>query len=145
MPNVLIIHHVEPMWKDSFDQDEYEYIEEILQHLEENEYDKVIITSMEGDYYPPLKAAADVLEDWAYGWEDPEEQPEWYEANQIDPNDIIRANGHDYTYLYPWIKELVGSEVTVMGGAQYECLADLCDSLHHLSIPYTKVAELIYG
>ena len=145
MPNVLIIHHVEPIWKNGFKMEEDEYIEAIVNHVSENEYDKVIITSFEGDYYPELKRISDSLEDWTYGWEDPEEQPAWYEICKIDPNDIIRASGHEFTYVYPWIKELVGCEVTLMGGAQYECLADLCDSLHHLSIPYTKVKELIYG
>ena len=45
MQNVLIIHHVEPMWERSFGRYVEEYLESIVNYVEEQDYDHVILTS----------------------------------------------------------------------------------------------------
>jgi hypothetical protein len=146
MRKILILHHVEPMWEDGFDKDVFDYMMDIIRHIEQQNYDKVILTTMEGgSCYPEIKHLVDVEEQWGYGWEDPEDCPEIYKNWGIDIKDIIQANGHEFAYLYSWIKELKGNDIHLAGGHQFECLQDLVDSLEHLNISYTKQHELIYG
>lgn len=147
--NVLVIYHVEPMWSSSFDETEEDYLEKIKEHLEETKYDQVIATSLEGDHYPEIKKLATLLEDWAYGWEDPEDESNhsWYEACKIPLEDIVpTSTHHQFTYIYPWIKALKNTtSVTLIGGAQYECLRDLEEALDYLGIEYKLYMPLVYG
>lgn len=143
MKKVCIIHHVEPMWEGSFDWETLMF--DIIEHFENNQYDLVIMTTLEGcGSYEWLKPYYDREEEWSYAWEDPETDPEWYEDCCIDMDDIIPANGHEWAYVYPWIKELDGCEISLMGGHHAECLQDLVDTLDHLGYNYKKIHECIY-
>ena len=113
---ILIVHHVEPMWAQSFDLPHDVYVDKIVEHIQEESYDKVIMTTLEGGAYHWLEQHCDDHQWWSYAWEDPENDPEVYTDNDIDPEDIIQASGHEFTYLYPWIKDLVGADVSVCGG-----------------------------
>jgi len=142
---VLIVHHVEPMWESLFDLTPEEYVDQIINYIDDHAYDKIIMTTMEGDGYEELGYKCDTHEEWSYGWEDPEEYPQWYNDSSIDPADIIPANGHEFTYLYPWIKNLKGSKIDLIGGAWSACLEDLTNALDHLNIEYNMIVKLIYG
>ena len=145
---VLIVHHVEPMWQAAFDEEPELYVDRIVEFITEGDYDQVIMTTLEGDAYPYLERTCTKHEEWSYAWEDPDDprNAEWYHDSDIDPEtEIIPASGHDWAYVYPWIAALKNDEVSILGGAQYECLADLQDTLFHLEIPYTRIQELIYG
>lgn len=141
--DICVLHHVEPMWENSFDREEL--ILNIQDHLERNSYDMVILTTLEyTDGYPELKPYWNRLEEWGYGWEDPEEEKEWYADCNIDISDIIPARGHEFAYVYPWIKELKNATWHLMGGAENECLQDLIDTLEHLDIRYFKINDCIF-
>ena len=142
---ILIIHHVGPMWERSFDREKL--TTEIINHIESNYYDKVIATTLEGgDTYLELMPYVNVIKGWSYGWEIDEKLSDLEYAEQygIDRNDITESTGHPYAYLYQWIKDLKGHEITLMGGSLYECLYDLETTLEHLDIPYNTVYECTY-
>jgi hypothetical protein len=142
MRKVCILHHIEPMWSGEFH--ERTLFKNIGKWMDENLGDmrEVILTTMEGECgYDHLWEWITKVEEWAYNWGNPEDPHErkWYEQNRIDPEDIIPALGHEFTYLYPWIKDLRGYKVYLMGGCQGECLQDLKDALDHLGIEYENV------
>ncbi len=142
---ILILHHIEPMWEHLFCHYPEDYFQLIEEHLEAVLYDKVILTTLEyTGGYDALRHLWDIEEEWSYGWEDPEFNVEWYNNSHIKADDIIPALGHEFTYLYPWIKELKGHKIHLAGGGDSECLQDLVDSLCHLDIPYKKIYNLIY-
>lgn len=142
---ILILHHIEPMWENSFRHWPEDYFLLIGEHLEEEHYDKVILTTLEyTGGYDAIKHLWDTEEEWSYAWEDPAKYPEWYSGSNIDMEDMIPASGHEFAYLYPWIKELSGNDIHLAGGGEGECLQDLIDSLDHLEIPYKKIYNLIY-
>lgn len=142
---ILILHHIEPMWERSFCHNPQDYCFLIEQHIQQESYDKIILTTLEyTGGYNEIKHLWDVEEEWSYTWDDPSEYHERYNDCQIDVNDMIPASGHEWAYLYPWIKELQGSDVYLAGGAESECLQDLVDSLNYLNIPNTKVHNLIF-
>jgi hypothetical protein len=140
---VCIIHHIEPMWSNSFD--EYDLMESIIDHFENNQYDLVIMTTLEGcGSYDWLRPYYDREEAWSYTWDDPEYDPEWYSDCGININDIIPATGHEWAYVYPWIKDLNECDISLMGGHRNECLQDLIDTLEHLEYDYNLINECIY-
>jgi hypothetical protein len=141
---ILIIHHVEPQWVKSFNRDENDYLLDIENHVIHNDYDRIIMTTLEGDGYQFLEEICHQHEEWSYAWDNPETESEWYDDCNIDTEDIISSSGHEYTYLYPWIKNLAGHEITILGGADGECLEDLRCALNHLEIEFDEVRELIY-
>jgi hypothetical protein len=80
MRKVLIIHHLEPMWESgyrgiggtSFDRLQENFIE----FLQENEFDKVILTRFEDykatvaeGYFPELLEFISKVEEYSYAWE----------------------------------------------------------------------------
>lgn len=149
--NILVLHHVEPMWQASMNPG---YLETVCKHLDEQSYDQIILTTLEGttdEFYDEefwkIAAQTDVVEEWSYAWEDPETERQWYLDSGIDPDtEIIEASGHEFAYVYPWIaKRLKGHNVTLGGGARFECLADFKDTLEHLDIPFTEVDSLVFG
>jgi len=155
---VLILHHVEPMWESCFDS---EYLTRVATHLRRARYDRVIYTTIEGDrpedatrhtdhYYHEFCLIAEALRwhrvvsrDWTYSWEpDPAVCAEQY---NLPVEDFITfPEGHGIAYLYPWLKELRGSRVVAFGGQSEECLADLLVSLRHLAVSHRTIRGLNY-
>lgn len=144
---ICILHHVEPMWEESFNPVQLRGA--IRKHFRKHhqDYDLVILTSLEGfdgDMYSWALELVDRHEQWSYTWDNPEDYPEWYEDNGIDTEDIISANGHEWAYVYPWIRELKDAEWFLMGGHESECLQDLVDTLDYLGAKYTKIHDCIF-
>lgn len=75
MSKVLICHHVQPMWFKEFKPiDKYRYIEQLMDHLDSESYDRVIITYFDGenihsddDFYE-LYSHADMIYEYGYCW-----------------------------------------------------------------------------
>ena len=150
MQKVLILHHIEPMWEACFNA--YELVKKCLTHINRSKYDKIILATFECskqelyDYpeYIPLVEKIDELQNWSYAW-----------GSDIDtaasdfggsPDDYIYVSTpHETAYLYDWIKDLKGCQVSVAGGHRDECLQDLIETLEHLDIKYKKIEQCIYG
>lgn len=146
---VLIIHHLETMWNTamrlnfgtSFERE----AEKVREHLEENDYDKVILTRFEEpelEYEHYETGVADYISDvydYAYGWERDEDNGEegrdWTEGGNHSP--IVK--------LEPWMHELKqrGATVDLCGAFDGECIEDMEIALTAVGIPFTRLEHLI--
>lgn len=148
-PRVLVVHHVEPMWNSCFDEESF--VVAVSLHISRSRYDKIIVTTLEGDRralenypYYLLLSQADVVVEWSYAWD--REFISDLVADGCKREDFIQVtSAHETAYLYDWIKELEYWDVVVCGGHRLECLQDLCESLDHLGIRYKKKENLVYG
>jgi hypothetical protein len=75
---ILLMHHVETVWKDGYalNGTSFECVaEKIAEHLEENDYDRVILTQFEkrglDDFmdFPQIAEKINVVHEYGYGWE----------------------------------------------------------------------------
>ena len=137
---ILVIHHVEPQWEEWFNKKEL--LKALRRHIRKNKYDQVIQSVWDDqNMYDELESYTTTWVNWDYGWD-----MEDIEEYGMDRNDFIEVSSHhEYTYLYPWIKDLAGHEVNICGGHRDACLRDLEESLEYLRIEYTTIESLVYG
>jgi hypothetical protein len=109
-------------------------------------YDRVILASQDGgDGYEELRHLIDCFEAWSFDWSDPIANAESYRRDGFEPEQFIEVTGHHrWAYLYPWVRDLKGSQVSVAGGIDGSCLLDLEDSLRHLGIRYRRIESCIF-
>jgi hypothetical protein len=147
---VLIIHHLEPIWEPSYIRMGAGSFEAIcwqfIEHLEENHYDKVILTQFEhwkpqNEHY--LTGIANFINPWeeyAYGWD----RDLWDDEHSIEGIDYAPGNLHSETVrLDDWMRDLRNADVYISGAFDGECIDDLETALKFLNIPYKRVEELI--
>ncbi|MFL6284479.1 MAG: hypothetical protein ACJ74Q_15145 [Pyrinomonadaceae bacterium] len=142
---ILILHHIEPEYSDFFNEEDY--FRHLFNHLSKRAYDRIILTTLSGIVYPELRNVISDEYEWNYYWEDPDDPAyrTWYEEYGYDPADIIPSpTVHQRTYLYEWIKNLKGHDVTLAGGLREECLLDFETALTHLGIPFVRLEECCY-
>jgi hypothetical protein len=156
---ILIVHHLQPMWDSglqrqgsSFEEMKYSLIE----HLEDNYYDKVIFTMFEDyqrmDYHEGLYGNMDFIE-YGYGWEPEQfEDAEYLDERYYSENDSILIPVSNAYYCERWalindeVREWLPSKtdnVFICGAFEGECLADLESVLDHCNIEYSRINELI--
>ena len=143
---VLIIHHLQSMWENSYKK--YGTSFEVLcmafaEHLEENDYDKVILTQLENfepeymHYQYGLHFHVNLWVEYGYGWT-------WDDTYHIEKDSWCYGGIHsDVVMVDNWMKDLIGCEVYISGAFDGECIEDLEIALEHLEIDYNRIEELI--
>lgn len=148
---VLILHHVESMWAAnmwSHRQVIYEhYLEQVKEHIDESEYDRVHLNMFEGyqlepEHYP---IAEDVTQVNTYGY--------GLTADMFDPEggpglgegvDYCEGGVHsEVVELQDWMHGLLGHEVYIAGAFDGECIEDLEIALTYVGVDYSRVEALI--
>jgi len=143
---VLILHHCEPIWDAglkkiagiSFE----EFEEQIYNYLQDNNFDKIILTRFEefrilpGEYCY-LANYINQLEVYDYGW-----TKELCEQNNLE---YTEGGAHsEVVWITDWQKQLKGHEVYIAGAFDGECIEDLEIALRHCEVDYKRINELIY-
>lgn len=143
---VLILHHIEPQWREFFNEEDL--FRNLFRHLRRKRYDRIILTTQAGVIYPELEPVITEWHEWDYYWEDPgcEEYKAWYAEHGYDISDVIPVSTvHQWTYLYEWIKDLHGHQLTIAGGLREECLRDFEEALLHLGIKFRRLESCCWG
>lgn len=146
---VLLIHHLETCWDfglkrfgTSFDRE----ASKILQHLEENDYDRVILTRFEEPKLEPAHYEAGLADyisdvyDYSYGWA--KDQCDWGQEGR----DWAEGGTHsEIVRLEPWMFELKerGALVDLCGAFDGECIEDMELALEAVGVSYNRIEELI--
>lgn len=141
--NILILHHVESMWEEGYAMygtSFHQVLEDIADHLEVNEYDRVILTRFEDVTLEPehwlIADHISTVEAYAYGWERIE--------LEYTPDDFCPGGTHsEVVYLAPWMRELPKTGVHIAGAFDGECIDDLETALEYLEIDYQRIETLI--
>jgi len=143
---VLILHHVEPMWAESiasvggitFD----ELQRRAVNHIRHVEYDHVIVTRLENndlddeEYHPEFKVRVSTVHEYGYGWP--------AQALTDCPKHFVQGGSHSEAVLVPqWMKKLTKFKVFVGGCFDGECLDDLMVALRSQKIAPRRVSHLI--
>jgi hypothetical protein len=140
---ILLLVHLEETFRHHFDDD---LLLSISNAIESKEFDRVIhFTSHINDDEPVFELAAlvDDCVQWGWGYE-----PEVFDVDSEDREFVIESSGHDWTWVPPELREMKGllqsSHITLGGGYDGECLADMESVLLHLEIPFIRRREFIY-
>lgn len=147
---VLIAHHLETCWDGGlrmygkrFDVE----ANKLREHLEENEYDRVILTRFEGGeledahYDAGLHRHIDEVHEYAYGWEADqlvpygEEGVDWTEGGQHS----------EVVMLTDWMHELRqrNAKVDLCGAFDGQCVEDMEIALDAVGVPVNRLEHLI--
>lgn len=138
---VLILVHVEETFRKYFGDN---LLPEIEKAIHRNHFDRIIhCTSNLNDDQPVYEIAnlVDTQIDWAWGYE-PDVFPK--QEQQF----VIESKGHEYTWIPPFLRDaqywLKSAKVTLGGGCEAECLADMESVLDYLNIPFQKQRKFVY-
>jgi len=146
------MHHLEPMWDASYRQFGNtcfaELCEEFVEHIEINDYDRVILVQFE-DWKPQelhyLYGLGQLVTDsynYAYGWTS-EEAESCAEDNSNNVEFCEGGRHSDVVMIAEWMHELKGQDIYISGAFDGECIDDLETALDFLELPYTRIEELI--
>lgn len=145
--NVLILHHLEPMWESgykklgtSFDR----MCEKVIDHLNDHRYKQLILTRFEDSkldqrHYEAGLADVGMMIDvfeYGYGWD----------AAQLvmDPENFVEGGYHSEAVLIAdWLRHLPKSGVYLAGAFDGECIEDMEIALSALRIKFHRVEDLI--
>lgn len=141
--SVLIIHHVESMWKEtmlkSFGVDLDHFISKLAAYLEENHYTQIILTCFEewklGDEHWPIAEHVNHVYDYAYGWE--------ADMFQDESEYCDGGNHSSVVHITDWMRDLPKQNVTICGAFDGECIEDLEIALGHLDVKFDRLEEFI--
>lgn len=137
----LLLVHIEDGFRKFFPRN---MIDRLVSSLDAGEYDRVIhftshITNEQPIY--ELDTLIDEEVEWGWGYE-----PEGFRKHDLPF--VIRSSGHDWTYVPLWLRTakawLTEANITLGGGYDGECLADMESVLRHLDIPYKRELNFIY-
>ena len=138
----LVIHHLESMWESSYLKVGGISYEDLLyrfrEHLEDTEYDRVILTRFEDNRFEPehetIQEFVNEVYDYAYGWEYSEE---------TRGEDFCEGGSHsERVYIAEWMRSLSGG-VYISGAFEGECIEDLEIALSHVGVKFNKIRSLI--
>jgi hypothetical protein len=139
----LIIHHVESCWNQALisrGTSIEEQIDNLFEHLNEHEYDRVILTRFEGNRLEPEHAfIADFISEvheYAYGWERDmftEEQSHMY---------CDGGTHSEVVMIDDWMHTL-SDEVHLCGAFDGECIEDMEIALRFLGVNFKRLEKLI--
>ena len=142
---VLIIHHLEEIWESGYRKfgTSYEALQErFVNYLEENSFDRVILTRFEdfnlGPEHYLIGPYINKVHDYAYGWEAQE--------RENYPEMFVDGGAHSEVVLVTdWIKEMRGHKVYLSGAFIGECLEDIEIALKSQDINPIYINELCVG
>ena len=141
----LIIHHLETVWECGYRKLGTSMVDlclKIREHIEDFDYDKVILTRFEDDelqddhYETGLADYIDRVEIYGYGWGDEDR------ANSGHDNWTEGGAHSKYVYLAEWMKELDG-DIHICGAFDFECIEDLQIALRALDKKFSRLEDLI--
>lgn len=142
----LIIHHLESIWEEGYKKNGTDFETlcfSVVQHIEEVEYDRVILTRFENPqfedahHYTGLSQFIDEVQEYGYGWDgdcvlEDEEDEDWVEGGEHS----------EFVWLAPWMRTLNG-DVDICGAFDFECIEDLEIALRALEIKFNRIEKLI--
>lgn len=142
MSKTLIIHHLEPCWEDGYKKFGTSFeslLARFADHLEQNHYDRIILTRFEDceicpEEYMPIYWYVDEVHEYAYGWEE-EEMNEY-------PDRFCQGGNHSGAVLIENWMNLSG-DVYISGAFDGECIEDLEIALSHVGVNFKRIEELI--
>lgn len=144
--NVLIIHHLETVWANGFKRfgTTVELVAyNILEHLQNKSYDKVILTRFEDnkleDFHYEFGFSEFINEvcEYAYGWE---------KDMFAKKSEFCKGGSHsEVVWLAPFLKTLKKQKaiVDLCGAFDGECIEDMEIALDFLKIKYNRLNHLI--
>lgn len=141
---ILLIHHLEPCWESGYKKIGNTSFEELserfAEHLDNETYDRVILTRFElpryplDDYDPCFASRIDVVEEYGYGWE----------MGMLPDGEWCEGGTHsEIVYLPDWVRELKGDTVYLAGAFDGECIEDMEIALREVGANIKRVEELI--
>jgi hypothetical protein len=145
---ILILHHVEPMWESAYKRfgTSFEELQEkVLEHLNDHNYDQVILTRFEDwhmdslirdNYNPEFIDKISTLYDYGYGWT-------MWDAHDYGIRFVDGGNHSEYVLIDDWMRELPKENVHIAGAFDGECIEDLEIALSHLEINFNRIEDLI--
>lgn len=144
---VLIIHHLEKMWESGYKKlgtTFEEQAELVVRHLEDMEYDRVILTRFEnhelGEEHWEIAEYVDEVQVYAYGWERDMVEQDCFPSDQkwVD-------GGHhsEIVLIDEWMERLRGHEVSLCGAFDGECIEDMEYALEGANVQFNRINELI--
>lgn len=163
----LIIHHLEPMWNEGYRTHGTSFeklLEKFYNYLEENSFDRVILTRFEdrklddsycfycekNDDYCELSKFIDKVHNYDYGWDKdsifdgelPEPKEEGFYVNEWG-NVYCDGGVHsEIVWIPDWIQGLQG-DIFISGAFDGECIDDLETALEALNKTFHRINELI--
>jgi hypothetical protein len=142
---ILLIHHLEPIWENGykmFGTSFEEQLEKVREFLNENSFDRVILTQFENwkltpEHWPIAEFITENY-DYAYGWEE--------EAMKENPSDFVPGGNHSQVvYIPDWVKALKGQTVHLIGAFKGECLEDITIAMESQNVEVKPIDDLIVG
>lgn len=146
MSKTMILHHFEPIWESALKQMSglsfYDYQEKVIKYLDNNHFDKLIITCFEAfkltdEHFDYFHERARV-ETYDYGWTQ--------EMADDNPNETwVKGGNHSEVVWVPkWLKNLKYNDVAIAGCFDGECIEDLEIALESQDISFKRVENLIF-
>lgn len=152
MSKILILHHVEEMWRTglaTYNTNFDEVAANLINYIENSDFDRIILVRY-GDaeigqehIESGLAAHVNQIESYAYGWDRAE-----MEQKKPDEEGGTWAEGcphSEVVLLDDWIKALKGHEVVVTGAFANACVETLTTAMDHCDIDYEEELSLIVG
>ena len=162
----LVCHHVEPMWSDPLmrlsGKTFSEFCEEIMEHITESDYDRIILTRFEQHNFEDTEWCQEYdyglssmvhLEVYAYGWDmasldgweitnkDATVKTATYRQN-IWQEFTDGGNHSEIVMIEPWMREL-GTNVDLCGAFDGECIEDMEIALEAVGVEVNRLEWLI--
>lgn len=146
--NVLILHHLEPMWETGYKKFGTTFsrlCDKVVNHLQEYEYKRIVLTRFEDrelDVQHYECGLADVgmridVYEYGYGWD----------ASQLVeyPEDFVEGGNHsEAVMISDWMRDLPKRGGVYLAGAfDGECIEDMEIGLRALKVKFTRVEDLI--
>jgi hypothetical protein len=147
MRNVLILHHLEPMWETGYKRagtSFYRMCEKVIDHLNDHRYKRIILTRFEDSkldqqhYEAGLANVGMQIDVYEYGYG-------WDAAQIVDyPDDFIEGGSHsEAVMIADWMRDLPKAGVYLAGAFDGECIEDMEIALRSLKVKFTRIEDLI--
>lgn len=141
----IIIHHLQEMWDGglrnlgtSFE----DMLENTVEHLELNHYDKIIVTNFEAgfnldDEQMALAHFYPIVYEYGYGWD-----KEMFEDNEHAPKYVDGGSHSEVVVVDEWMEDLRG-DIYLCGAFDGECIEDMEIALRGAGKEFKRIENLI--
>lgn len=146
---VIILHHLEPCWDEGLRRMGTSFEElavKVIEHLEENDYNRVILTRFEDNrlneehHIVGLGGYVDQIYDYGYGWE----RSMINDGCFYDSQKWVDGGNHSEIVLIDeWMEELKRDEVYLCGAFDGECIEDMEIALSGADVEFSRIEKLI--
>ena len=147
---VLIIHHLESMWAEGlrrlFGQDMSDVMRRLACALENNSFDRVILTQFENfeaediHHETGLAGYVDMWREYAYGWDLGD-----HDTSLEEMPEFVEGGSHSrHVWVPDWLHELKNKNVKLCGAFDGECIEDMEIALKAVGAKIHRWEEFIY-